>query len=267
VRIVTLNTWGTRGDWAARRPVLARGLAELAPDVVTLQEVIRTDAYDMARDVLGDGWSIVHQRDREPDGQGVTTASRWPVGEVREVDLAVTPRTAGFASTTLVTEVLAPGPIGRVWLANHLPDWQLDHEHERVLQARAAAAALEALVASRPGHVVVAGDLDADPSSDSVRFWTGRHVVDGLSVCYRDAWESASTSEDGGTFLPQNRYSADWDWPFRRIDYVLVRCGEHGGSTLRIAACRRAFDSPDTTVSDHHGLVVDLEPPPPKSSP
>jgi hypothetical protein len=37
--------------------------------------------------------------------------------------------------------------------------------------------------------VIVAGDLDADPGSASIRFWTGRQALDGFSVCYRDAWE------------------------------------------------------------------------------
>jgi len=53
---------------------------------------------------------------------------------------------------------------------------------------------------------------------------------------------------------------ADPDWPFGRIDYVLVRCGEHGGPTLPIAACERIFDTPVDGVwaSDHFGLVADL---------
>jgi endonuclease/exonuclease/phosphatase family metal-dependent hydrolase len=262
LRLATLNTWGTRGDWAARRPVMADQFRMLDADVLTLQETILTDGYDQARDVLGDDYHLVHQREREPDGQGITTASRWPVGQVLEVDLHLTDRTRGFASTTLICEVLAPEPVGRVWLANHLPDWQLDHEHERQLQAVAAARALERLVAQRPGHVVVAGDLDAEPSATSVRFWTGQHALDGLSVCYRDAWVSSCPDDPGHTFTPDNPHSADWDWPNRRIDYVLVRCGLHGGPTLRIRRCARTFDGPRTTVSDHYGLVADLEPPP-----
>jgi endonuclease/exonuclease/phosphatase family metal-dependent hydrolase len=98
--------------------------------------------------------------------------------------------------------------------------------------------------ARAPGHVVVAGDLDAAPDADSVRFWTGRHVIDGHSVCYRDAWASARPTEPGHTFVPGNPHGADWDWPFRRIDYVLVRCGDHGGPTLRIEDCARTFDQP-----------------------
>ncbi len=58
--------------------------------------------------------------------------------------------------------------------------------------------------------------------------------------------------------MPGNPYSADWDWPFRRIDYILIRCADHGGPTLRITACERTFDAPATTVSDHYGLVAGL---------
>jgi hypothetical protein len=46
----------------------------------------------------------------------------------------------------------------------------------------------------------------------------------------------------------------------RRIDYLLVRCHDHG-PTLRIADCRMAFHEPVAGVwaSDHYGLVADLE--------
>lgn len=48
MRVLQLNVWGVRGDWERRREVLRQELARLRPDLVTLQEVIRTDAYDQA---------------------------------------------------------------------------------------------------------------------------------------------------------------------------------------------------------------------------
>jgi endonuclease/exonuclease/phosphatase family metal-dependent hydrolase len=261
-RLATLNMWGTRGDWSARRALLSSEFAALSPDLVTLQESIVTARYDQAREVLGESYRLIHQADRESDGQGVTTATRWPIGQVLELDLHLTERTAGFASMCLITEIFAPEPLGRIWLANHLPDWQLDHEHERELQAVLAGRTVERLVAEHPGHVLVACDFDADPDATSTRFWTGRHSLDGLSVCYRDAWISAHPGERGHTFVPCNPNSADWDWPNRRIDYILVRCGPHGGPTLKITRCDQTFDQPDTIISDHYGLVADLELPP-----
>jgi endonuclease/exonuclease/phosphatase family metal-dependent hydrolase len=263
LRILTLNL-GRAVDWPARRSRLVRRLGQLAPDVLTLQGVVRDDGVDQAREVLPAEYHVAHQTARGDDGSGVTTASRWPIGMVQELDLQFA-RDTEVPCTTLVTEILAPVPWGRVWLANHLPSWQPRLEHQRELQAVVAARALERLAAERPGHVVVAGNLDADPDSTSIRFWTGRHAVDGWSVCYRDAWESARPAEPGHTFAPDNPYVTDWDWPFRRIDYVLVRCADQGGPTLAVRDCRRVLDG-DDVVSDHYGVLAELEIPSPFST-
>ena len=106
--------------------------------------------------------------------------------------------------------------------------------------------------------MIVAGDLDGDPASDSLRFWTGRHVIDDVSVCYRSAWEATYPTQPLATYVPENPHQVDPDWPFRGIDHVLVRCG-HSGPTLTINDCRRIFDHPQATPSDRYGLMVDLE--------
>lgn len=117
-------------------------------------------------------------------------------------------------------QILAPQPVGRIWVANHFPDYQLDHERERCLQSLAAARRLESLAAEPPGHVIVAGDIDADEASDSMRFWTGRHVIEDLSICYRSAWESTHPCEPLATYIPENPNQVNADWPFRGIDHV-----------------------------------------------
>jgi len=251
LRVATLNLWGQRGDWAARRRVLAAGFARLNADLVAFQEAIVTNGTDQVREILGDDYHVVHQREREGDGQGVSIASRYPVHGRWEVDLAaVTPRAAKSAVTTLVTQVDAPWPFGPLLFA----------ERERELQAVAAARSLEAASAGRQRHVIVVGDLDADPEAASIRFWTGRQSLDELSVCYRDAWASAHPGEPGGTYVSENPLLTDWDWPFRRIDYILARCGEHGGPTLAVSSCERIFDRPADGVwaSDHFGLTAEL---------
>ena len=44
------------------------------------------------------------------------------------------------------------------------------------------------------------------------------------------------------------------------MDYVFVRCGEHGGPTLAIARCEVVFAQPVRGVwaSDHFRVVADL---------
>jgi endonuclease/exonuclease/phosphatase family metal-dependent hydrolase len=185
------------------------------------------------------------------------------VGEVRELDLHLTPSTAGFACGTLMAEILAPEPFGPLLFGFHNPSWKLHQAHERELQAVAAAEFIQDFDGGRNLHVVLAADLDADPESANARFWTGRQALGGTSVCYRDAWESAHPGEPGHTFTPETPIVIGRDWPFRRIDYVFVRCGEHEGPTLEITSCERIFDAPIDGVwaSDHFGVCVDLEAP------
>jgi hypothetical protein len=85
----------------------------------------------------------------------------------------------------------------------------------------------------------------------------GRRSLKGMSVCYRDTWDSAHPDDPGHTYIPENGSMGD-DWPFRRIDYILVRCGEHGGPTLTIDRCERSFDRPVGGIwaSDHYGLAA-----------
>ena len=220
-------------------------------------------ADDQIRDLLGPSYHIAHQRTRE-QGSGISIASRWPIVAVEELDLHVTPRTGTFPSAALITQLDAPRSIGPLLFVNHFPNWELAHEYERERQGVIAARRIENLISEREiAHVIVTGDFDAAPDASSLRFWTGKHALEGTSVCYRDAWSAAHPNEPGETFTPRNPLVTDWDWPFRRIDYVLVRCGIHGGPTLQVSACELAFAEPVDGVwaSDHFGVVADLDPP------
>jgi endonuclease/exonuclease/phosphatase family metal-dependent hydrolase len=263
VRVVNLNLWALGGDWEARRRVLVDGFAELRADLIAFEEALRTTEYDQVAEVLsGLDMHIAQATARDSDGSGIAIASRWPITQLRELDLHLTDRTGGFPCATLAVEVDPPGASDPLLFVNHLPSWQLDFEHEREVQAVAAARFIDELVGDRRIPVVVAGDMDADPSASSIRFWTGRQALAGMSVCYRDAWESAHPDEPGHTFTSRNPLVGDAarDWPFRRIDYILVRCGQHAGSMLVIDRCELLFDSPVDGVwaSDHFGVVADL---------
>jgi endonuclease/exonuclease/phosphatase family metal-dependent hydrolase len=267
VRVVMQNLWGIRGDWESRREVIAAGLRNLEPDLVAFVEAIKTDEYDQAADLLGPEYHLFHAATRHDNGDGAVIGSRWELGERHELDLHVTPRTADFACTSLVAEILAPPPYAPLLFANHMPNWQMQFERERELQAVVTARALEELAGGFETHVVLACDLSSDPDAANVRFLTGRQSLEGTSVCYRDAWESAHPDERGETYIKENALLPDWDWPSKRLDYVFVRCGLHGGPTLEVKACERIFDQPVRGVwaSDHFGVVADLELPEPRS--
>jgi hypothetical protein len=107
------------------------------------------------------------------------------------------------------------------------------------------------------------------PEAASVRFWTGLQSLQDSSVSYRDAWAATHPGDPGHTFSPDNPLVTSGNWPFelgRRIDYILVRCDQHG-PTLAVTTCARLFDRPVDGVwaSDHFGVVADLAVPTPKS--
>jgi hypothetical protein len=67
-----------------------------------------------------------------------------------------------------------------------------------------------------------------------------------IGRCARDAWESTHPGDPGHTFTPRNPLVSDLEWLLelgRRIDYIMVRCGDHG-PTLDVSACARIFDAP-----------------------
>ena len=192
VRVATLNLWGHHGAWDERRSALVDGLHELHPDIIAFQEAVVAEGYDQAADLLGSSYHIAHQAVRDAQGSGLSIASSWEVREVWEETLRVTSR--GDPGGIAVAEILAPDPLGTLFVAHHNASWQLGFEHERELQAMAASRLVEVLLDKREvSHVVLAGDFNASPDSASVRFWRGLQSLDHASVCYRDAWESAPT--------------------------------------------------------------------------
>jgi endonuclease/exonuclease/phosphatase family metal-dependent hydrolase len=265
VRALTLNLFARHGDWAARRAALRSGLRGLRPDVVTLQEAVVEPGYDSALDVLGQEYAIAHQTQGVVgDGthRGASVASRWPLRAVHEVGLHLTPRTADYSCGTVIADVDAPDPVGRLLVVSHGNSWAWWAERERELQALAVVRGIEELLAGDPAHVVLGGDFNAVPDTSSMRFLTGRTSLDGVSTAYRDCWESVHGAADGWTFDPANPLTAidepDLDRG-RRVDYVMLRCGDHG-PTLRVADCRLALHEPVNGVlpSDHYGVVADL---------
>jgi len=188
-------------------------------------------------------------------------ASRWPMRARHELDLQLGPSTRDFACGALVAEVDVPEPIGLVVFVNCLPSWKRHMEFEREQQTVRTARFIDGVLGGRERPVIVAGDLDAEPEAASVRFWCGRQALEGMSVCYVDAWANAHPDEAGHTVIADNALRRYRDWPGRRIDYVLVRCTERGRPSLAVSACARAFADPIEGVwaSDHAGVYADLE--------
>jgi endonuclease/exonuclease/phosphatase family metal-dependent hydrolase len=266
VRVMTINVLSPEhADWESRRAVLRSGLEALRPDVVALQETVTASGDQQVLDLLGPGYEVVRHTAHSSNGVGAALASRWPVGEVSEIDLRLTARVDLPWAAAVVAEVALPAPFGPALFVHHKPTYHVGYARERELQAVACARLVEEQVAGRDAHVVLMGDFDDVPESSSLRFWTGRQSLEGMSVAYRDAWEAVHTTDPGHTFTPANPLVSAGEMSLelgRRIDYVMVRCGIHGAS-LEIADCRRVFDHPVDGVwaSDHFGVLADLQVP------
>jgi len=236
---------------------------DLAADVIALQEVPVDDGFATVKALVGDDYEIHPFSQSSDDGVAGVLAVRGSSRLVEELDQRSPERDGNlpWAATLLVECETA---VGRVLAVHHKPSWQFPWESDRERQALAAAVRVEQ-VADDYDHVVVLGDFDATPDAASMQFWRGRRSMDGTSVCFQDAWETAHPHDPGHTFVAANplvsagevRTAVD-----RRIDYVLVRSGLHG-ATLRVARCELLHDSPvdDVWASDHFGVVADLTDP------
>lgn len=261
LRVLTCNIYNTTADWERRRPVLVEEIRRYAPDLIALQETELTADYDQAADVLGDRCQIVNSRARLPGSWGAAIASRWPIRHIHELDQAVSPRAEPWC-TTMIAEIDAPEPLGQLLFVNHFQSAHVAQELEREQQALLAARRIEQLVTEQARHVILAGDLNAGVEAASVRFLMGRQSLDGTSVCYLNAWDRIHPGQEGHTFTPRSPLVAEAhrDWPYQRLDHILLRFGERGSPTLDITGCELAFDQPINGVwpSDHFGLVADF---------
>lgn len=265
MRVATLNVWGNGPGWPDRRAVIRRSLEPLDAELIALQEVVIDTKSDQGIDLLDTRYDVVHQQRRGADGRGVLLASSWPVIERYEFDLLVTPRVdpGDWLAQLLVLVVQAPSPVGTVIFASPKPSYQRGFEHEREQQAVLATHHLEELVGRHGGHVVVAGDFDASPETASMRFWQGLQSLNDVSVSYQDTWQAMHPPTDPGlTFDPDNPLmrGSRRQRPGRRLDYILIRCNDHG-PTLDTVDSRLflTLDS-DGPASDHYGLTADLRP-------
>jgi endonuclease/exonuclease/phosphatase family metal-dependent hydrolase len=135
MRVLTLNLWGRRGDWDARRLVLVEALRELRPDLVAFQEAVVTEEYDQAADLLGAEFHLAHQRERLLPGRVAERPRQRAVGDVHAAQSArarlglalpaarLRPRALrGARRTTLEVTACArvlDEPVDGVWATDH----------------------------------------------------------------------------------------------------------------------------------------------------
>jgi len=278
IRVLTINIWNRWGPWTERLPVLRDGLRAEAADVVALQEVLRMESGGFSQldevgadlyphRVYAPAWTI----DKDCGlTLGNAVMSRLPIVESEHVLL---PNPLQEESRALLY-VLCETPHGQLPLfVTHL-SWQFELSHVRCEQVSFIAAIMKewlARAASRPNAnllpAVLAGDFNAEPDSDEIRFLRGRHALPPpgggapRGVYFNDCYSYCGGDErSGATFSRSNPYARTEREPERRIDYVFVAPPDRALRGEPLAAWR-CFDQPAGGVfaSDHYGVTAEIQ--------
>jgi len=255
--VLTLNIWNRGGPWDERLRVIREGLAAMQPDIVCLQEVLSLPEFDQAAMIAeGAGYHIAFGADGDdhyPFGNAVL--SRWPITRTVARPL---PR-GGTDENRVVTFAAIASPFGTLPVFSTHLNWKLHHGHVRVQQVRELVAFMDAMTDEGELPAVLAGDFNAEPDSDEMRYLRGLTGFGGECVYFCDCWAAAGDGSAGATFVRRNPYASDGHEPDRRIDYVFVRGPNerYEGVPLR---CSLAFDAPDGGVwaSDHLGVLATI---------
>lgn len=270
LRVLSINIWNRQGPWAHRRELLTKALAELSPDVIGIQEVIRTPGdppKDCQAEELAAGWRDAGGPEasvafgpaftyRSGDQFGNAIVSRYPIMETRSFMLPPPDQRC-----LLFARIRTPsGPLP--FFVTHL-SWKFDEGVQREDQVLAIARQVVAEVREGDLPAVLVGDLNAAPDATEIRFLRGLHSLERTSVHFTDCFERVGEGP-GFTFDPPNNPHAGLTYEApRRIDYVLVRGPDDAGRGMPQAARVVmsevvSVDGAAVAPSDHYGVLAEL---------
>ena len=283
LRLVQLNAGSLiEPGWAERRHEVVAWLSRLDADVVCLQEIWQSDASANTA-----GWLVEHGLpgtwhwafaggDLGPPFAteagttfGSAILSRWPVDDHHHWHLPLAPGPDPVVAQ-MPWGLLHVETAGLDVFSAHLPPAPHHGDHRRT-QAVAIDAHIREVRRDKdvlqPGRrrdgmpPILAGDFNAEPDSDEIRFLSSLTMLEGRTTFYQDAWRVAGEGPGYTQDWRTNRIAASLNVHRKRIDYVFV--GDpflRKGSAGRVVSAALAFDVPLTGVlaSDHAGLVVDV---------
>ncbi len=271
LRVLSLNIWNRQGPYEHRLRLLAKGIAEHAPDVIGLQEVIHRpgggpDGCQAA--TLAARWAELGGPARphihfspawsyeNGDQFGNAILSRYPLR-----DAATLPLPTSDARCVAFARVESPdGPLP--FFNTHL-SWRFEECVLREEQVVAIAAHVRAQTAEGDLPAVLVGDLNAAPDTAEIRYLRGLQSLEKTNIWFTDCFERVGRGP-GFTFDPPNNPHAalTFEAP-RRIDYVLVRGPDDAGRGMPLSAavvCSEVESLAGERVapSDHYGVLAEL---------
>ena len=256
LKVLTLNIWNRLGPWEKRLAIIRRGLEELSPDVVGLQEVLSMPGFMSQVNAIAEdlGFQTVSAGDWEL-GAGLTLGnailSKYPIAESKSFPLPTgdrEPRSLQFA--TLNT------PLGRIPFFNTHLTHRFEDGEVRMAQVKTIVERIENAAAAAEFPAVLVGDFNAAPDTNEVKTLKEK-------LCLIDCWQfseaEGTVPAPGYTFSRENSFALHSDEASRRIDYIFVATA----SPLRALPTRvvLAFENPegDIFASDHFGVYAELK--------
>jgi len=274
LRILTLNLWGDNGPWESRMAVVAEGLAGLRPDIVALQEV-----RDVPGKVPNQAAELAHRQDLQyvfvpstawgGGHEGLAVLSRYPIASYDFRPLPHNTEKEG----RIILSVRLDSEFGEICVhTTHLSF----RETEGVKREEQVQFIDEVVTAHDNGGVqIIAGDFNAAPESDEIRWLTGMTTLGGRRVAYQDAWDRVNPDQRGFTWARANHYVETLHWlrPDRRLDYLFVtpvkrdRRGTVHASHLVFDEPRMLPSGERLFASDHFGVLAEIQlaPEPPEA--
>ncbi len=261
VKVLTWNIWWRFGPhWQDRQPALLRTLREVDADVVALQEVWgsaqTTQAHEFAEQLelhatfAEPSYPPVSDVPRDGDEEltlGLGLLSRWPIASVERVEMPA--RHRRFSPVAIVARLQHPDGLLSVVVA--CLEYEPAYNDDRMAQGHALADLATDPALDGPLPIIVAGDLNAAPTSPVLR-----PLCDVLT----DAW-SAGSGEAAAVTLPSSHPSAPVEAKElidQRIDHIFYRPGQWAQrvSVESVYLAGAAVDG--IYPSDHRAVVCQL---------
>ncbi|MCC6746474.1 MAG: endonuclease/exonuclease/phosphatase family protein [Deltaproteobacteria bacterium] len=264
MRVLTLNLWQEQGPWAERLDLVAERLPSLDADVICLQEVrhvpgrVPNQAETLAAKL---GYACAFEPAQPWGGgdEGLAILSRHPIVERRCCDL---PRPPHRERRICLGAAIAC-PEALTWVFTTHLTFRLEDGAIREQQVRAVDTFVRSRGDAAQTVAVLAGDFNATPEADEMRYLRGLTSIEGERTYYQDAFALCNPGVEKATWAKENPYTAQLGWlaPGRRLDYVFVT-PERANGAGRILGSQVVLDAPDARgvwCSDHYGVLADLQ--------
>ncbi|WP_437774342.1 endonuclease/exonuclease/phosphatase family protein [Sorangium sp. So ce1097] len=259
LRVLTLNIWNRHDPWEARLGLIRKGVRELAPDVVGLQEVMWYEGRSLADSIAeGLGYEVAFGAAHDLGGGvlfGNAVLSRWPVARSQAFPLPT--GETDEKRSILFAELASPHGV-LPFFVTHL-NWKFHHGAVREAQVAAVAEIVMREAPMEGPPPVVVGDFNAQPEATEIRFMKGLHALNQKSVYFADTFDQTGKGP-GFTFDPvRNPFAAVTNEYPRRIDYIFVRGPDKQGRGKPLSS-RVVFEEVEDGVaaSDHYGVLSEI---------